>query len=262
VSRFFYKFLMGNFTRIPQPKRKALAATTKANCIATDSYRIKPENFKKREIIQSEYSANKKHKTSKIPKRDSIVKHDSILTKRDSILTKRDSILSNTKRDSILSNTCVQKDDFIQKKLVIKPKRVFVDPLLTEYSTDIFQYLYDLQFESEINIKQAEINQANYKILCLWLYQFVTCFKLKPLTFHLSIRLLNRVLSSRFVALKKFSLLGLVSLFIACKFEEINVPSVRDFVLFVEPCSVEEFVLAERVVLSTVAYKVLNHLLL
>jgi hypothetical protein len=49
-------------------------------------------------------------------------------------------------------------------------------------------------------------------------------------TLFLSVNIIDRILSTQFISKSKFQLLGITSLFIAAKYEEIRVPGMQSFV--------------------------------
>lgn len=77
---------------------------------------------------------------------------------------------------------------------------------------------------------QTEICEKMRLILIDWLRDVTVKFKLRLDTFFLTVNLIDRYLGIRIIKRDKFQLLGLSALFIACKYEEIYYPEIRDFV--------------------------------
>jgi cyclin B len=77
---------------------------------------------------------------------------------------------------------------------------------------------------------QRDINEKMRAILVDWLVDVHLKFKLLPETFFLTINLIDRYLSKQSVARGKLQLVGVAAMFIACKYEEIYAPEVKDFV--------------------------------
>lgn len=67
-------------------------------------------------------------------------------------------------------------------------------------------------------------------ILIDWLIDVHLKFKLLPETLFLTINLIDRYLSKNAILRSKLQLVGVSSLFIACKYEEIYAPELKDFV--------------------------------
>jgi cyclin E len=78
--------------------------------------------------------------------------------------------------------------------------------------------------------KHPDFPQSFRNILIDWIFEVSQEFKLHRETTHLSINYLDRYLSTKAgVKKSKLQLLGITSLFIAAKLEEIYPPNVRDF---------------------------------
>lgn len=103
-----------------------------------------------------------------------------------------------------------------------------------EYLEEI--YLNLLQEESlkfsilEYLKEQKELNEKMRCILVSWLFDVCLKFGLKQDTFYLSIRLIDLYLSVKVIKRNILQLIGTSCLFIACKYEEIFFPEIRDFV--------------------------------
>ena len=92
-----------------------------------------------------------------------------------------------------------------------------------------------------------------------WLIQVHHHLRLLPETLYLAINLADRFLSCKTVSIPKFQLVGVASLLIACKYEEVTVPCISDFIYMVEGgYTREEIVQAERYVLSILKYDISN----
>lgn len=136
------------------------------------------------------------------------------------------------------------------------------NPLLCkDYVTDMFQQLYHAEVSSVLtNIfealfraltstsppgitftqtqshpkpymdRQADINEKMRAILVDWLVEVHLKFRLVPETLYLCVNIIDRYCSIAKVSRTKLQLLGVTSLFLACKHEEIYPPEVRDCV--------------------------------
>ena len=84
-----------------------------------------------------------------------------------------------------------------------------------------------------------------------WLLQVHVRYHMLPETLWVAINIIDRFLSVRVVALQKLQLVGVTSMFIAAKYEEIIAPSVDEFVFMTENgYSKEEILKGERIILS------------
>ena len=77
---------------------------------------------------------------------------------------------------------------------------------------------------------QADINAKMRAILVDWLVEVHMKFRLVPETLYLCVNIIDRYCSQVSVARSKLQLVGVTALLIACKYEEIYPPEVRDCV--------------------------------
>lgn len=77
---------------------------------------------------------------------------------------------------------------------------------------------------------QEDINEKMRSVLVDWLIEVHLKFKLLPETLYLTINLIDRYLSRVKVTRKRLQLVGVTSMLIASKYEEIYPPEIKDFV--------------------------------
>ena len=77
---------------------------------------------------------------------------------------------------------------------------------------------------------QLEIKEKMRAILLDWLVDVHRKFKLVPETFFLTVNLIDRYLEKNPVSKQQLQLVGISSLFIASKYEDIYPPELKDFV--------------------------------
>jgi hypothetical protein len=102
-----------------------------------------------------------------------------------------------------------------------------------DYVTDIFQRLYDAESQTTpvpYMDDQEFLNGMMRAILVDWLVEVHMKFRLMPETLYLSINIIDRYLSQVQVERQKLQLVGVTALLIACKYEEIYPPEVKDCV--------------------------------
>lgn len=103
--------------------------------------------------------------------------------------------------------------------------------------------------------RQSEVNWKMRSILVDWLIEVHGKFRLLPETIFLAVNIMDRLLSIRTVSLVKFQLVGIVSLQLASKYEEVVCPSVSSFLYMTDGCYTEEELLAaERYVLKQIDF--------
>ena len=114
-------------------------------------------------------------------------------------------------------------------------ERARSDPqALAYYSEEIFDYLIQSETvhlpSSDYMSQQTDINYKMRAILVDWLVSVHLKFKLLPETLFQTISLLDRYLSKRLVTRQQLQLVGVTAMLLACKYEEIYPPEVKDFV--------------------------------
>lgn len=104
--------------------------------------------------------------------------------------------------------------------------------------------------------RQTELRWSMRSVLIDWVVQVHARFHLYPETLHLSINLIDRFLSEKVISLGKLQLVGATALLIASKYEEVNVPSVREMVYMVdEGYQAEEILKAEKYMSNLLGWK-------
>lgn len=74
---------------------------------------------------------------------------------------------------------------------------------------------------------QPDVNAKMRAILVDWLIEVHKKFELMPETLYLSINIVDRFLSLKVVSRKELQLVGISSMLLACKYEEIWAPEVQ-----------------------------------
>jgi hypothetical protein len=134
------------------------------------------------------------------------------------------------------------------------------DPLMASpYVIEIFEYLHILEAQTQPNPDymndQKELSWKMRAILVDWLIDVHSKFRLLPETLYLAVNIVDRFLSNRVVSLVKLQLVGLTSLFIASKYEEVIHPSIKNFVYVADNNYTDEEVLkAERYILQVLNF--------
>ena len=78
--------------------------------------------------------------------------------------------------------------------------------------------------------QQKDVNEKMRAILVDWLIEVHLKFKLLPETLFLTVNLIDRYLSKEQVSRGRLQLVGVTAMLIACKYEEIYPPEIRDFI--------------------------------
>jgi Cyclin, N-terminal domain len=109
------------------------------------------------------------------------------------------------------------------------------DPLcVTGYVEDMYNHYRAKELTTSVRPlymeNQPHINERMRSILVDWLVEVHLKFKLVPETLYLTINLIDRYLEKSEVSRPKLQLVGVTSLLIASKYEEIYPPELRDLV--------------------------------
>lgn len=103
--------------------------------------------------------------------------------------------------------------------------------------------------------RQSEVTWKMRSILVDWLIEVHGKFRLLPETIFLAVNIVDRLLSIRTVSLIKFQLVGIVSLFVAAKYEEVVCPSINSFLFMTDGgYTDEELLSAERYILKQIDF--------
>ncbi|CAI4821850.1 BPK_collapsed_G0056380.mRNA.1.CDS.1 [Saccharomyces cerevisiae] len=108
--------------------------------------------------------------------------------------------------------------------------------MVAEYSAEIFAFLYRRELETLPSHNYLLDKTSKYylrpsmrTILVDWLVEVHEKFQCYPETLFLSINLMDRFLAKNKVTMNKLQLLAVTSLFIAAKFEEVNLPKLAEY---------------------------------
>lgn len=103
--------------------------------------------------------------------------------------------------------------------------------------------------------QQFDINEKMRAILIDWLIEVHYKFELLEETLFLTVNLIDRFLEHQEVIRKKLQLVGVTAMLIACKYEEVLVPTVEDFVLITDKAYTRNEVLnMEKLMVNTLQF--------
>lgn len=108
------------------------------------------------------------------------------------------------------------------------------DPLMVaEYSTEIYDYLYELEKKYMPNPDyiedQKELEWQQRGLLMNWLVEIHSKLHLLPETLYLATNIIDRFMTLRVVNLDKIQLVGVTALLLAAKYEEVYPPVLNHF---------------------------------
>ena len=129
-----------------------------------------------------------------------------------------------------------------------------------EYIDEIYLHLKsvekkNLPIENYMVMRQTDINEKMRIILVNWIIEVHFKFHLLSETLFICINIIDRYLSKKDINRKYLQLLGVTSLFIACKYEEIYAPSSKDLIFMTDNAyKTEEMIKMENDILNIVHF--------
>lgn len=132
---------------------------------------------------------------------------------------------------------------------------------VSEFVVDICKYWRELEQTTPIrqnfllHRREGTASPQNRAVLIDWLYQVHDRFKLHSDTFHMTVHLIDRFLQKVDVSKHELQLIGSTALLMACKYEEMTIPGMNDFVYVSDSAfSKEDMKEMERRIISTISY--------
>ncbi|XP_068129690.1 G2/mitotic-specific cyclin-B2-like [Hyperolius riggenbachi] len=105
--------------------------------------------------------------------------------------------------------------------------------MCSEYAEDIYAHLKELEIKHSVHpnyLQGTEITEHMRAILIEWIMQVHFKFHLLPETLYMAVAIMDRFLQVHPVLRKEYQLVGVASLFVASKYEEMFFPELADFV--------------------------------
>jgi cyclin B len=155
-----------------------------------------------------------------------------------------------------VKTTCL--NDYEVKHEVVENKN---PQLVAEFIDDIYEHIKSTESENLPKFgymkNQTDINEKMRAILIDWLVEVHLKFKLVQETLFLTVNLIDRFLEKKNIMRNRLQLVGVTSMLIACKYEEIYAPEIRDFVYITDKAYTKEDILQmENDILSALEFNV------
>ena len=204
-----------------------------------DDINIKDEN-KNHNIIQKINSSNKNNKINIINR----------IKKLNTYINKNIEDVEIKIHNNINNNIIPQKSI---KRINVQEVDEYFNDIISELFKKEENYLPDPNYMS----KQSDINHKMRAILIDWLIDVHLKYKLVPQTLYIAVNLIDRYLSKNETDRTKLQLVGVTAMFIACKYEEIYPPELKDFVYITDDAYVKSDVLyMEYKILKTLNFDI------
>ncbi|KAK7351412.1 hypothetical protein VNO77_10854 [Canavalia gladiata] len=169
---------------------------------------------------------------------------DTTFSMQDSV--KSDELLSSPNKDIDMICEKIGASDCLA---IVDIDSELKDPLVwSSYAPDIYKKIRVTELERRLLTNymdklQQDITPSMRGILVDWLVEVSEEYKLVPDTLYLTVNLIDRYLSSRFIQKQRLQLLGVTCMLIASKYEEICAPRVEEFCLITDNTYTKEEVL-------------------
>lgn len=129
----------------------------------------------------------------------------------------------------------------------VTPEEAANPQCVTEYMSDIYKRLHHEELshlpEPDYMERQPHINARMRAILVDWLVDVHKKYKLRTETLFLAVAIIDRFLERRHTARQQLQLVGVTSMLIAAKFEEIYPPEIKDFIYITDRAYTREEVI-------------------
>lgn len=126
-----------------------------------------------------------------------------------------------------------------EKKINIQNADEYFEDICEELFKNEEKFLADPKYMS----RQSDINHRMRAILIDWLIDVHLKYGLVPQTMYIAVNLIDRYLEKNETSRAKLQLVGVTAMFIACKYEEIYPPDLKDFVYITDGAYVKQDVL-------------------
>ncbi|XP_059636409.1 putative cyclin-A3-1 [Cornus florida] len=143
----------------------------------------------------------------------------------------------------------------------------FIDPQMCDaYISEIYEYLHNMEMEAKrrpspdyIEKVQKDVTSNMRGILVDWLVEVAEEYNLLSDSLYLTISYIDRFLSMKVLNRQRLQLLGVSSMLIASKYEEISPPHVEDFCYITDNTyTKEEVVKMEADILKSLKFEMGN----
>ena len=151
-----------------------------------------------------------------------------------------------------LDSFCTLKDT-LESML---PRNIKVSPT-KEYSKEIDDHLFNIEQPNFSSLLGTKITDKIRAILIDWILEVHLKFKLRDETLFLTISILDKYLGTASIPIEKLQLLGATCMFIACKYEEIYPPRIKNFIyLIANSHTKDELLLMEQAILKQLNFNI------
>eukprot|EP01018_Ginkgo_biloba_P005917 Gb_10664 [translate_table: standard] len=267
-----------NFAAVDRPVTRKFGATLAKNQLLTQVVEEPEEHMKwgakQRRTMSSAREKNhskREVQNAAVPMEDckALEEQEHVPCVREIITRSRAALLKNENETMIISDQDEDKGDCCEMEMDMEehpmPNIDEADegnPMaVVDYVEDIYTFYRQAEVLScvppDYMSHQCDINEKMRAILIDWLIEVHLKFDLMHETLFLAINLIDRYLSSQKIVRKSLQLVGVTAMLLACKYEEICVPIVEDFVTISDRAYTRNEVLQmEKSMLNTLQFNI------
>ena len=164
---------------------------------------------------------------------------DNYSTANSNVESSKNKLKQNLTKEKKENINCGKNQTKNENKMIISQDNLTADNInvqnVEEYMDDILESLIDEEKNNQYEINpnyfqyQKEINQSMRIILINWLIEVHSQFNFKEETLYIAIYIMDSYLSKKYIQRKNFQLLGITSLLIASKLNEVYFRKIADY---------------------------------
>ncbi len=123
-----------------------------------------------------------------------------------------------------------------------------------EYQSNIFEHIKLKNFVTP-EFHQLDLNDKMRSILVDWIVEVHQKFKLTAETLFTTVYIIDQFCQKVQISKSQFQLLGITALFVACKYQEVQIPKIELFIYVTDNTySVQELIQMEGMIINTLDF--------
>ena len=200
-------------------KQNSVSSTNNSSKTKNNPKKLNNKNFSQKNIFKENKNIN--------------INEDVIMTDNNAV-----NLITKNNNNEDIEMQPIEKITTI-KKLNIQEADEYFPEICNEIFSNEEKFLVNPNYMNN----QSDINSRMRAILIDWLIDVHLKYKLLPQTMYITVNLIDRYLEKNETNRIKLQLVGVTAMFIACKYEEIYPPELKDFVYITDGAYVKKDVL-------------------
>ena len=200
-------------------KQNSVSSTNNSSKTKNNPKKLNNKNFSQKNIFKENKNIN--------------INEDVIMTDNNAV-----NLITKNNNNEDIEMQPIEKITTI-KKLNIQEADEYFPEICNEIFSNEEKFLVNPNYMNN----QSDINSRMRAILIDWLIDVHLKYKLLPQTMYITVNLIDRYLEKNDTNRIKLQLVGITAMFIACKYEEIYPPELKDFVYITDGAYIKSDVL-------------------